>query len=284
MAFATAGAPARAFIELKHPGKAIEPRQLTGHDADQFRRFCELPLWALTNAARIRLHRRDELIDSAEIMPPEALDPDTAATTAERLIRAVDPTGFERIVLALAQARPPQARNAEEVAQALAHAARLVRVVVEAQCREGLDPIVANVRADFNQTLFARPEAGGYDPENADALFASAFAQTLVFGLLLAREAGGAEVDANAYQALPDLTYPLLRGTLRALTMDETRAMLGAAFDTAIDAANAVDPALLTPRDGVDPVLYLYENFLRTFDRAPLSATVSTTPRLRSFG
>jgi len=59
-----------------------------------------------------------------------------------------------------------------------------------------------NVRAEFNETLFARAEAGGFDPADADALFASAFAQTLLFGLLLAREAGaGAEIDQNALAA-----------------------------------------------------------------------------------
>ena len=182
LAFAWPGAPARAFIELKIPTKAIEPHQLVGHDADQFRRFCELPLWALTNALSIRLYRRDEFLDQADIVPAGALDPNTAAATAERLIRASDAGGFERILGLLAQARQPEPANAVEVAQVLAHAARLVRVVVEAQCAEGLDPVVANVRADFNQTLFARAEAGGYDATNADALFASAFAQTYASG------------------------------------------------------------------------------------------------------
>ena len=148
----------------------------------------------------------------------------------------------------------------------LGHAARLVRSVVAAECDRGLDGIVDDVRADFNQTLFARAEAGGYDPNDANALFASAFAQTLTFGLLLAREASGNAVGADAYQFLPDATYPLLRGTLRALTLDEVRAMLGVAFDVTLDAVNAVNPELLAPRNGRDPILYLYENFLRVFD------------------
>lgn len=42
--------------------------------------------------------------------------------------------------------------------------------------------------------------------------------------------------------------------------------MLGAAFAIAVDAVNSVDPALLAPRKGRDPVLYLYEDFLRVFD------------------
>jgi hypothetical protein len=67
-------------------------------------------------------------------------------------------------------------------------------------------------------------------------------------------------------QQLPNATYPLLRGTLRALTLDEVRAMLGAAFDVTLDAVNSVNPDLLSPHDGRDPVLYLYEDFLRVFD------------------
>jgi hypothetical protein len=268
LAFARPGQPARAFIELKVPANSLAPRQLRGHDEDQFRRFGELPLWGYCNFASIHLYRRRELMDQAEVVPAAALDPATPAARAEALIRAQDGgTGFARILLALAAAGPPAPRDARGIAETLAHAARLVREIVAAQCRAGLTALVADVRAEFNETLFARPEAGGYDQAGGDALFASAFAQTLVFGLLLAREAGhGAEVGADAYRLLPASTYPLLRGTLRALTLDEVRDMLGAAFDVALDAVNAVAPDLLAPHGGRDPMLYLYEDFLRVFD------------------
>jgi hypothetical protein len=236
LAFAYAATPARAFIELKEPSKLLDPERLRGHDKDQFARFSELPLWAFSNFVTIRLYRRDELIDEAQIVPARALEPQTSAAAANRLVGAQDTSGFVRILQTLAMAQPPAPRGPEEIAQTLAHAARLVRSVVAAQCEEGLDAIVSDVRADFNQTLFARAEAGGYDPSDADALFASAFAQTLIFGLLLAREAGGADVGANAYELLPNATYPLLRGTLRALTLDEVRGMLGASFDVSVDA------------------------------------------------
>ncbi|MCW5723894.1 MAG: N-6 DNA methylase [Maricaulaceae bacterium] len=267
LAFAPPGAPARAFIELKAPDKSVIPERLTGHDADQFRRFCELPLWALTNFTAIHLYERDRLIDRADVVPVAALDPAVSAAKAEALIRAQDPAGLERIVQALSMAQPPQPGDAKEVAQVLAHAARLVREVVLAQAKEGFNPVVESVRDEFNETLFARAEAGGYDARDMTGLFASAFAQTLVFGLLLAHEAGGGgEVDRDAYRRLPDDTYPLLRGTLRALTLDEVRDMLGVAFDLALDAVNSVDPGLLAPKNGRDPVLYLYEDFLRVFD------------------
>ena len=65
----------------------------------------------------------------------------------------------------------------------------------------------------------------------------------------------------------PAGTYPLLRGTLRALTLDEVRAMLGVAFDVARDAVNSVVPDMLRATNGGgDPLLYLYEDFLRVFD------------------
>ena len=260
------GEPARAFIELKQPGLMLDPDRFTGHNAEQFARFCELPLWALCNFTSIRLYRRDTLEAEAQILPVAALEPGLSPARAGQLIRGADVSGLAAILQTLAMAAPAAPQDAEEVAAVLAHAARLVRSVVAAQCREGLDEVVSRVRADFNETLFARAEAGGYDSADTDSGFSSAFAQTLVFGLLLAREASGRDVGAQAYELLPDSSWPLLRGTLRALTLDEVRAMLGAAFDVTVDAVNVVDPDLLAPADSRDPVLYLYENFLRIFD------------------
>ena len=260
------GEPVRAFIELKQPGLTLDPDRWRGHNADQFDRFCELPLWALCNFTSIRLYRRGALEAEAEILPAAALEPGISAARAGRLIRERDTSVFTAILRTLAMAAPVTPQDAEEVAAVLAHAARLVRSVVAAQCGEGLDEVVSQVRADFNETLFARAEAGGYDPADTDSGFSSAFAQTLVFGMLLAREASGRDVDEQAYELLPDSSWPLLRGTLRALTLDEVRVMLGVAFDVTVDAVNAVDPVLLSPANGRDPVLYLYENFLRIFD------------------
>lgn len=267
LAFALPNSPARAFIELKEPRRSIAPQDLRGHDLDQFERFRELPLWAQTNCVEIRLYRRDTLVDQSLVLPAPALDPLTPAADVAALLAAADLSGFQRILDSLAQAQAPAPQDAPEAAAVLAHAARLVREIVLAQCRAGLDPVSAEVRAEFNETLFARAEAGGYDVRDMDQLFAGAFAQTLVFGLLLAREAGGVlEVGDDAYRHLPEATYPLLRGTLRALTLDEVRQMLGVGFDIVLDAVNSIAPETMAFRNGRDPMLYLYEDFLRVFD------------------
>ncbi len=261
------GSPARAFIELKEPRLHLEPRRFTGHNKEQFARFANLPLWVLCNFERIQLYRRDELEAEALVLPAVVLDPDMSDRRANRIIRNHDSGGFRAILQTLASADPPVPETAEDVATHLAHAARLVREVVYEHCRSGaVDPVVSDLRVDFLETLFARAEAGGYDATDENSLFSNAFAQTLLFGLLLARHSSERMVGVNAHELLPHANFPLLRGTLRALTMEETRAMLGAAFDVAVDAVNAVKPALLMPANGRDPMLYLYEDFLRVFD------------------
>ena len=179
IAFALPASPARAFIELKDPEKAIGKHDLKGHDLNQYQRFCELPTWAISNFVSIRLHARDRQTDQADIVPAAALDPVTPDKQAEALIRNTDISGFVRIIETLAKANAPSPRDPLQVAQVLAESARLVREVVLANCLEGLGDAVSRVRADFNETLFARAEAGGHDVRNMDQLFAGAFAQTL---------------------------------------------------------------------------------------------------------
>lgn len=267
LAFVHEGSPARAFIELKEPRLRLEPRKFTGHNKAQFARFSNLPLWALCNFERIQLYRRDELEAEALVVPATVLEPDTPDRRATRIIRNHDSGGFRAILQTLASAEPPVPETPADAATNLAHAARLVRDVVADHCRSGaVDPVVSDLRVDFIQTLFARAEAGGYDPTDENSLFSNALAQTLVFGLLLARDRSGKNVGPNAHEFLPDTSFPLLRGTLRALTVEEIRRVLGTAFDVAIDAVNSVDPVLLQPTERRDPLLYLYEDFLRVFD------------------
>jgi len=266
IAFAQQGQRARSFIELKQPDTSLAPNRLRGHDADQFRRFGELPLWGFCNFHSIRLYRRGDMQEQAVILPAAALDPATSDAQADRLIRRHDPTPFLDILESLALAPPPALRDPQEVADAVARAARLIRRIVADQCRAGAPAMLADVRAEFRETLFAHAAAGGYDTSDEDALFANAFAQTLAFGLLLAREAGAQDVDRDAYRILPSGAYPLLRATLRALTQDEILEVLAAGFDVILDTVNAVDPALLAPRAGTDPILYFYEDFLSVFD------------------
>lgn len=268
------GQPARAFIELKAPAKSGNPeRWRDAHDKRQYERLKELAHWAACNFAEFHLFGRADELGSASIVPVRALNPDTPDATADRLIAGHDAQPFLTLLATLARADAPAARNAPQLAELMAHSARLVRSAVQERLGElhveGNDqhPLMM-VRETFRNVLYAHPEAGGYAAASFDELFSSAFAQTLAFGLLLVREASGAPVDAEAWRHMPD-EHPLMKATLRVLSEQEVTREIGIGFDVMCDTVNSFAPEILAVQpDGRDPILYFYENFLQIFDPA----------------
>src|SRR4051812_23986926 len=128
IALVRAGQLPRAFIELKAPAKALDPsRWKDPHDKRQFARFRELPTWSLSNFTAIQLYRRDEIVTAARVVPEAALDPTTSDTKAAALISAHDHDALLHVLGQLAIAQPPSPANAPQLAEYLAHGARLVR-------------------------------------------------------------------------------------------------------------------------------------------------------------
>jgi hypothetical protein len=183
------GQPARAFVELKAPALDADPRQWRGeHNRRQYGRLQELANWSSCNFRQFRLYARSDLVGLAQIVPDECLTPDISDAAANALIAAHDPQRFLALIQLLCRDDPPVARDAQELAHLLAHSARIVRSSVQERLGE-LDPDdarhpLAMVRNTFREVLYAHPEAGGYEARDFDALFSSAFAQTLAFGLL----------------------------------------------------------------------------------------------------
>lgn len=272
LAIKRAGRNARAFIELKSPDKPDDPRRFRDtHDKAQFERFKALPVWGLSNFSHLRLFRRDELIAQLELVPPRALDPDFSEAKASELAARIDIDALAEALVPLALAEPPPAPDAKALATNLAHAAKLVRNIVADRLaelageQENEAPLIA-VRQEFRDVLYAHPEAAGYSAEKFDPLFAAAFAQTLAFGLLLAREARGGAIDQNAWQVIPE-HHALMRTTLRVLSQVELLDEIGIGFDVIIDCVNSFDPEIIAREDGKpDPILYFYEDFLAVFD------------------
>jgi hypothetical protein len=276
IALVRAGAPARAFVELKAPDKSANPaRWRVAHDKRQFERLKELRCWGTSNFIDLFLFDRADEQGSARIVPERALDPAQSDAAAERLVRSVDPEPLLALVerLAAGAGRPPAARDAQHLAELLAHSSRLVRGIVQdriAELRAGgikADPLL-DVHSEFQTVLYAHPEAGGYPARDFDILFSSAFAQTLAFGLLLVREGGSESVDATAYQHMP-AEHPLMRTALRVLTQAEILDVVGIGFTVLLDTVNSFDPAILAVHPNhPDPILYFYEDFLSVFDPA----------------
>ncbi|MEO0418853.1 MAG: type ISP restriction/modification enzyme [Pseudomonadota bacterium] len=270
----------RAFIELKAPAKPADPKSWnTLHDKRQRDRLKELANWSTSNFHEFRLFGRDKPRGKASIVPTECLDPETSDKAADAAIDAHDSAPFLELLAQLARAQAPAAGNAQALAELLAHSARIVRSAVRERIEQleqektEKDPLVL-VKKTYRNVLYAHPEAGGYSSSDFNQLFSSAFAQTLAFGLLLVREhLANTQIDEEkrkvgpqAWQHMPD-EHPLMKGTLEAISHPSVIDSIGIGFDVMRDCVNSFDPAILAPqKDGRDPILYFYEDFLTTFD------------------
>jgi hypothetical protein len=269
------GQPPRAFVELKAIVKGADPeRWRDAHDKRQYERLKELAFWSSCNFADFYLFSRAIKMGAASVVPSATLKPETSDKSADAAIAAHDTAPFLALLATLARADAPAARNAAHLAELMAHSARLVRSTVQERIGElHLEANSANhplmlVRNTFRNVLYAHPEAGGYTNADFDVLFSSAFAQTLAFGLLLVREATTSDVGTDAWKHMPD-EHPLMRAALRVLSEDEVSREIGIGFTVMCDTVNSFAPEILAlQRDGRDPILYFYEDFLSIFDPA----------------
>ena len=267
------GASARAFVELKAPAKSADPERWRQHDQRQYEQFRELASWATCNFHEFRLLERGDQRGHAIIVPEAALRPDRDDRAAERLVAEHNAEGFLRLLerLCISANHEPSAQNASQLATLLAHSSRLVSSIVQDRLAELHEARITQhpllqVRQEFRDVLYAHPEAGGYGNISFDILFAGAFAQTLAFGLLLVRESTGAQVNAASWREMPE-EHPLMRTALRVLSEDEIVRDIGIGFTVICDTVNSFDPKILAVgRDGRDPILYFYEDYLETFD------------------
>ncbi len=269
------GEPARAFLELKAPAKSADPTRWKDHDKRQFERLQELSCWGTSNFMELRLFDRSNEVGTAIVVPERCLRPDRDDARADREVGDHDPQPLLDVVekLCAGASNPPTARDAEHLAMLMAHSARLVRGTVQerlAEIQKGNNQghALLQVRQEFRDVLYSHPEAGGYSAADFDTLFSAAFAQTLAFGLLLVRESTGHPVGDDAWRHMPG-THPLMRTALRVLSLPEVVGDVGIGFEVMRDTVNSFGPEILTAKPGGrDPILYFYEDFLKTFDPA----------------
>ncbi len=207
------------------------------------------------------------------VVPERTLRPDQDDARADRAIADHDTAPFSRLIemLAAGAGQEPAARDAEHLATLMAHSARLVRGIVrdrltELHGRDNPRHALLQVRQEFRDVLYAHPEAAGYNAADFNDLFSAAFAQTLAFGLLLVREGTRQAVGPDAWQHMPE-EHPLMRTALRVLSLPEVVQDVGIGFEVMRDTVNSFAPEILdVRRHGRDPILFFYEDFLRTFD------------------
>lgn len=248
-------------VELKEPGKGATPSRFRGHDKRQWGKFRSLPNLVYTDGESWALFRKGERVG-----PLVRMSGDPTSEGAEAVAPA-DAEKLERLLREFLSWKPSVPGSAEALAATLAPLCHLLRDdVLDALGQEG--STIAGAADYWREYLF---------PDANNEQFADAYAQTVAYALLLARfseaesgdgnaaggEYGGLDVERAVGILRPE--NPLLARTLKLLAEDEVRSEISLGVGLLERSVSAVDPGRVA-REGSDPWLYFYEDFLAAYD------------------
>ncbi|MGC5026994.1 type ISP restriction/modification enzyme [Tsukamurella sp. DT100] len=238
------------FVEVKAPGKGADPRRFKGHDKQQWERLKALPNLIYTDGNAFSLWHDGELAGKIIHLDGD-VESSGAALAAPESLRGLFHDFFRW--------EPTPPRRVTELATLSARLCRLLRDEVREQLAAG-DSDLEALAQDWRKMLF---------PTADDAEVADGYAQTVTFGLLLARSRG-IDLDDGLYKAAVELghVHSLVGTALRVLT---DPAVADVALRTSVKTMqrvlNVVDWSAVTKGDA-NAWLYFYENFLQEYDPA----------------
>jgi hypothetical protein len=253
------GGAITGYVEVKAPGKPIDPATFAGHDREQWQRQKDLPNLLYTNGTQWRLFRDGQPLGAPVWFTGGTLESAGAALAA--------PAEFERLVADFLRWKPSPITSVGALVRAVAPLTRLLRgEVVDqldaerralAQGAEPDDQPFTGLAADWRMLLF---------PEATDAEFADGYAQAVAFALLLARTEGIDLAGASLHsvgQTLSD-SHTLMGRALQLLT-DDVTADFKVTLDLMVRVIGAVEWSRIHKGDR-DAYLHLYEDFLEHYD------------------
>ncbi|MFJ9039084.1 type ISP restriction/modification enzyme [Streptomyces sp. NPDC102406] len=253
------GPDVTGYIEVKRPGKNIDPESFTGHDKRQWERLRDLPNLLYTNGTHWRLFRYgmqfgDEVVLSGPLKSAGA-----------KLI-AEDLAVFDALAQAVLGWEPPKIRRVSVLVQHIAPLCRLLREAVREQLRAeavldadgpAADRPFTGLRGDWRRYLF---------PTADDATFADGYAQTITFALLLAHTENIPLTGTTFHEIGRRLNagHALMGKALQLLTDN-----INERFEVTLDLLprTIAQVEWETIRQGNrDAYLHLYESFLSVYD------------------
>lgn len=247
------------YVEVKAPGRTIDPAQFSGHDKLQWERQRDLPNLIYTNGTHWRLYRDGELLAG-----PLVLDGGTLETAGRHLL---PPPELERLLTDFLRWKPAPITSVNALVRAIAPLTRLLR-------GEVIDQLAAERKAiTAGADRYAQPFTGlARDwrvllfPQANDEAFADGYAQTVTFALLLARTEGIGLSGRPLHEigAALGAGHSLMGKALQLLT-DDVAADFRVTLDLLVRVVGAVDWSRV--RAGRrDTYLHLYEHFLELYD------------------
>lgn len=238
------------FLEVKAPGKGADPRLFRDpHDKAQWKKLQALPNLIYFDGQEMSLWQNGELQGSVVRFDGDLF---SAGTTLAA------PNSLMRLLESFYSWTPIAPRSPHALAQMSARLCRLLRDEAAEQLALKNRELHA-LMTDWKGLLF---------PEATEAQFADWYAQSVTFGLLLAR-ARGIDLNqgvASAARELSVSTQSLIGSALRALV---DTAVAKDALQTSVATMGrvlaVVDWDKISKNDS-EAWLYFYEGFLQTYD------------------
>lgn len=238
------------FIELKAPGKGADPRKFKdAHDKAQWLKLQSLPNLIYSDGNEFSLWQDGELVGTVV-----RLEGDIESSGSK-----LEPgAGLSALFESFLSWQPIAPTSAKELAQISARLCRLLRDEVSEEL-ERKGPAMAGLAADWRKLLF---------PEASNRQFADGYAQSVTFGLLMAR-ARGISVLKDLHGVAESLkkSNTLIGSALQLLTdSEETRKALATSLGALERVLEVVDWPKLS-KGSSDAWLYFYEEFLDVYDK-----------------
>ena len=241
-------------IELKAPGLGGRPQKFPSksRDAGQWKKFKSLPNLIYTDGNEWSLFHGGEQVGATVRLAGDVTQDGAGAVTTQNA--ALD--GLLREFLGWEPIVPSRPRD---LARLLAPLCQLIRADVQNAVAD----------ADSSLSLLAQAWRDALFPDADNAKFADAYAQTLTYGLLLARVEGQADLTLDNAATALDANHGLLAESLRVLGHPNARRDIGTGLEVLLRVLNALQPDLWNRDDQQgdgDPWLYFYEEFLAAYD------------------
>lgn len=245
-------------VEIKAPGKGADPTRFKGHDKRQWERLACMPNVLYTDGETFGLYRDGERV--GDIVRLRG-----SVETAGSALTIDDPDQLLGLFERFLRWSPLPPSRPKQLAGVAARLCRLLRTEVGELL--GSDEGLQALADDWRRLLF---------PSLTDGEFADAYAQTVTFGLLLARVENIDLTDDDLHDVAVSLgqQHTLVGRALDLLTDPQVLGKLAVTVTTLRRVLSVVDWQRVS-KGRESAWLYFYEWFLEEYDPALRKATGS---------
>lgn len=239
------------YIELKAPGKGANPDLFKGHDREQWKRFQNVPNLIYTDGNEWALYRSGELATERIKLSGDI------RTDGKKAVSEENAKSLFQLFADFTAWMPIVPKKPKELAAFLAPFCRLIREEVIDSLKISSSPM-HSLKAEIKALLF---------PDANDDQFADAYAQTIVFALLLGQMEGADVLDLRKTYDTLEHHHSLLSRSLEFLTDKEAQKEISASLSITQRVIHEIPPDVLIATSATkDPWLFFYEDFLAIYD------------------